>query len=123
MTRRLAFVVAGALAVLGGTAPIGPPVFAKSPPATPSSGPPGTEVTISGLETCEDGTATFDSESTPGGRYTTSGVVTLTVPTGAAAGQHWIFLSCRNGGSTGYSAASFTITEATAIRAQPGFTG
>jgi hypothetical protein len=123
MTRRLAFVVAGALVVLGGAAAIQQPVLAKSETATPPSGPPGTQVTISGLETCEDGTATFDSESTPGGRYTTSGVATLTVPTGAAVGQHWIYLSCRNGGTTRIGAASFTVSESTAIRAQPDFTG
>jgi hypothetical protein len=121
MTKMLGL-FAAALGVFCATAST-EPLFAKSETVTPSSGPVGALVTISGLDSCEDGTAMFNSESTPGGRYTTSGEVTLTVPASTPVGPTSIWLTCKNGGFVSVGGVWFEVTESTAIRGQPNLTG
>jgi hypothetical protein len=124
MTRRCTFVALSVIAMVVGATMFPSPLYAKGELLSPNSGPPGTVVTVSGLELCEDGTLTFDSESTPGAHYTTVGTATLVVPGSATPGQHWIFVTCSQGGTRRIgSTGNFTVVGAAAIDAQPRLTG
>jgi hypothetical protein len=70
-----------------------PTAYPDPPTIVPASGPPGTMVTVSNLAPCDNGTAEFDTQSTPAATYGRSGVFNITVPE-IANGDHFIFVNC-----------------------------